>query len=82
MKTPKPLKLTPQEANAILVMLEGCLETWHPQIDPIADWETLHLDAQRFLAYHTFKTWYVETHDENQVAGNLKRGSNNAKVYR
>jgi len=41
-------------------MLEGCLETWHPQIDPIADWETLHLDAQRFLAYHTFKTWYVE----------------------
>jgi len=82
MKTPKPLNLTPQEANAILVMLESDLETWLPDFDPIADWETLHLSAQQLLAYHTFKTWYVETHDENQVAGNLKRGSNNAKVYR
>ena len=62
MKTPKPLNLTPLEANAILVMLEASLEAWHPHFDPIADWETLHLDAYRFLAYHTFKTWYVETH--------------------
>ena len=60
MKTPKPLNLTPQEANAILVMLESDLETWLPDFDPIADWETLHLSAQQLLAYHTFKTWYVE----------------------
>ena len=82
MKTPKPLNLTPQEANAILVMLESDLETWLPDFDPIADWETLHLNAHMLLAYYAFKTWYVETHDETRVAGNLERGSNNAKVYR
>ena len=60
MKTPKPLNLTRREANAILVMLEGDLETWVPDFDPIADWTTVHLDAHRLLAYHTFKTWYVE----------------------
>lgn len=55
------LKLTSQEANAIMMMLDSDMEkTFDEGIDPIADWETLHFYAYQMLAYQAFKMAYVE----------------------
>tara|TARA_B100000925_G_scaffold205500_2_gene156194 strand:- start:4765 stop:4914 length:150 start_codon:yes stop_codon:yes gene_type:complete len=49
-----------------MVMIESDIETTfdYGGIDPIADWEHADLYAYKLLAYHKFKQWYMETHDE------------------
>ena len=55
------LQLTRNEANAIMVMLDGEIENTHEVagID-LSDWENLDLEAYKLLAFHKFKTWYME----------------------
>ena len=55
------LQLTRNEANAIMVMLDGEIENTHEVagID-LKEWETLDLEAYKLLAFHKFKTWYME----------------------
>ena len=66
-KSKRPLDLSPTEANAMMVMIEGEMETMfnsaYGGFDPIADWEFADLCAYKLLAYHKFKQWYLETHD-------------------
>jgi len=59
----KPLELSPPEANALMVMLEGEIETLFDDFDPIADWEFADLYAYKLLAYKKYKEWYLETHN-------------------
>ena len=55
------LQLTPIEANAIMVMLDAEIENTHEVCGiSIRDWETLDLEAYKLLAFHKFKTWYME----------------------
>jgi len=62
------LKLTSQEANALMVMLESEIETIFEcggfDIDPIADWESVDLYAYKLLAYKTYKQWYMDNHHD------------------
>jgi len=55
------LQLTRNEANAIMVMIDGEMENTHDVagID-LNDWENLDLEAYKLLAFHKFKTWYME----------------------
>ena len=55
------IQLTRNEANAIMVMLDGEMENTHDVagID-LNDWENLDLEAYKLLAFHKFKTWYME----------------------
>jgi len=56
------LQLTRTEANALMVMLDSEMQTWHDYgcgID-IKEWETLDLEAYKLLAFHKYKTWYWE----------------------
>jgi len=57
-------ELTPIEANALMVMLDGKMETRfrYEGLD-LKEWETLDLEAYKILAYHRFKTWYMENCD-------------------
>ena len=54
------LELTPTDANALMVMIESEMETTftYGNIDPINEWESIHLYAHQLLAYQKFKTWY------------------------
>ena len=65
-KIKRPLDLSPPEANALMVMLESEIETIFTfgDYDPIAEWEHADLYAYKLLAYHKFKQWYMETHDD------------------
>ena len=65
-KKTKALELTPEQANALMVMLESEVETvFAPsEFDPIADWEFADLYAYKLLAYKTYKDWYMENHGE------------------
>ena len=56
------LELTPTDANALMVMLEDDMETTYSYggIDPISEWENIHLYAYKLLAYQTYKAWYQE----------------------
>ena len=65
-KSKKTLDLSPKEANALMVMIESEIETVfvYGDYDPITDWEHADLYAYKLLAYHKFKQWYMETHDE------------------
>ncbi len=55
------LNLTRTEANAIMVMLDAEIENTHEVCGiSIYDWETLDLEAYKLLAFHKFKTWYME----------------------
>jgi urease gamma subunit len=58
------IELTPTEANALMVMLDGEMETRfrYEGLD-LKEWETLDLEAYKILAYHKFKTWYMENCD-------------------
>lgn len=60
------LKLTLTEANALMVMIEDDMETIfsHGGIDPISEWENIHLYAYKLLAYQKYKTWYMENCDD------------------
>jgi len=43
-------------------MIESEIETTftYGDIDPINEWEEIHLYAYKLLAYQKFKTWYQE----------------------
>jgi urease gamma subunit len=58
------IELTPTEANALMVMLDSEMETRfrYEGLD-LKEWETLDLEAYKILAYHRFKTWYMENCD-------------------
>ena len=59
------LQLTPIEANALMVMLDAEIENTHEVCGiSIRDWETLDLEAYKLLAFHKFKTWYMENCNE------------------
>ena len=56
------IQLTPTEANALMVMLDSEMQTWHDYgggID-LNEWETLDLEAYKLLAFHKYKTWFWE----------------------
>ena len=55
------IQLTPMQANALMVMLDGEMESRfrYEGLD-LKEWETLDLEAYKILAYHKFKTWYME----------------------
>ena len=60
------IELTPTEANALMVMLDSEMESWHEYgggID-LKEWETLDLEGHKLLAYHKFKTWYERNCNE------------------
>ena len=65
-KKTKTLELTPEQANALMVMVENEIETvfTYGDYDPIADWEFADLYAYKLLAYKTYKDWYMENHGE------------------
>tara|TARA_R100000231_G_scaffold17593_1_gene18161 strand:+ start:133 stop:339 length:207 start_codon:yes stop_codon:yes gene_type:complete len=65
-KKTKALELTPEQANALMVMIESEIETIfeYGGIDPIADWEFADLYAYKLLAYKTYKDWYMENHGD------------------
>ena len=65
-KKTKTLELTPEQANALMVMLENEIETvfTYGDYDPIADWEFADLYAYQLLAYKTYKDWYMENHHD------------------
>jgi len=58
------IELTPTEANALMVMLDSEMETRfrYEGLD-LKEWETLDLEGYKILAYHRFKTWYMENCD-------------------
>ncbi len=58
------LELSPEQAMALMVMVENEIETvFAPsEFDPIADWEFADLYAYKLLAYKTYKDWYMENH--------------------
>ena len=61
------LNLTRTEANALMVMIEDDMETIfsYGGIDPISEWENIHLYAHKLLAYQKYKTWYMENCKED-----------------
>ena len=65
-KKTKALELTPEQANALMVMIESEIETIfeYGGIDPIADWEFADLYAYKLLAYKTYKQWYMDNHHD------------------
>lgn len=60
------LELPKEQANALMVLLDEAVEsTFHYDIiDAIDNWETVHIDAYKLLAYQTFKQWYLENFDD------------------
>ena len=57
------LQLTRTEANALMVMLDSEMDSWHDYGIDFREWETLDLEAYKLLAFHKFKTWYMENCD-------------------
>ena len=59
------IELTPTEANALMVLLDGEMENRfrYEGLD-LSDWENLDLEAYKLLAFHKFKTWYMENCNE------------------
>ena len=66
-KKTKTLELTPEQATALMVMIESEIETIfeYGGIDPIADWEFADLYAYKLLAYKRYKDWYMENHGDD-----------------
>jgi len=58
------LQLTRNEANALMVMLDSEMDNrfYYSSVD-LDNWENLDLEAYKFLAFHKFKTWYMENCD-------------------
>ena len=66
-KKTKALELTPEQANALMVMIESEVETifnGYGGIDPIADWEFVDRYAYKLLAYQAYKQWYMDNHHD------------------
>ena len=58
------IALTPTEANALMVMLDSEMDNrFHYSSVDLDNWENLDLEAYKFLAFHKFKTWYMENFD-------------------
>ena len=59
------LQLTRTEANALMVMLDGEMENrFQFEGLDLKEWEQLDLEAYKILAFHKYKTWYMENcHD-------------------
>ena len=55
------IELTKLEATALMVMIDNEMENrfQYDGLD-LNDWESLDLEAYRILAFHKFKTWYME----------------------
>ena len=66
-KKTKALELAPEQATALMVMIESEIETIfeYGGIDPIADWEFADLYAYKLLAYKRYKDWYMENHGDD-----------------
>ena len=66
-KKTRALELTPEQANALMVMVENEIETvfTYGDYDPIADWEFADLYAYKLLAYKRYKDWYMENHGDD-----------------
>jgi len=59
------LQLTRTEANALMVMLDGEMENrFQFEGLDLKEWEQLDLEAYKILAFHKYKTWYMENCDE------------------
>jgi len=59
------LQLTRIEANALMVMLDGEMENrFQFEGLDLKEWEQLDLEAYKILAFHKYKTWYMENCDE------------------
>ena len=59
------LQLTHTEANALMVMLDGEMENrFQFEGLDLKEWEQLDLEAYKILAFHKYKTWYMENCDE------------------
>ena len=58
------LQLTRTEANALMVMLDNEMDSWHDYGIDFREWETLDLEAYKLLAFRTFKKWYMENCDD------------------
>lgn len=58
------IELTPAEANALMVMLDSEMDSrfYYSNVD-LDNWENLDLEAYKLLAFHKFKTWYMENCD-------------------
>jgi len=55
------LQLTRTEANALMVMLDGEMENrFQFEGLDLKEWEQLDLEAYKLLAFHKYKTWYME----------------------
>jgi len=55
------LQLTRTEANALMVMLDGEMENrFQFEGLDLKEWEQLDLEAYKILAFHKYKTWYME----------------------
>ena len=58
------LQLTRTEANALMVMLDGEMENrFQFEGLDLKEWEQLDLEAYKLLAFHKYKTWYMENCD-------------------
>ena len=58
------LQLTRTEANALMVMLDGEMENrFQFEGLDLKEWEQLDLEAYKILAFHKYKTWYMENCD-------------------
>ena len=55
------IQLTRNEANALMVMLDGEMESRfrYEGLD-LKEWETFDLEAYKLLAFRKFKKWYME----------------------
>ena len=59
------LQLTRTEANALMVMLDGEMENrFQFEGLDLKEWEQLDLEAYKILAFHKYKTWYMENCDD------------------
>ena len=58
------LQLTHTEANALMVMLDSEMESrFQFEGLDLKEWEQLDLEAYKLLAFHKYKTWYMENCD-------------------
>jgi hypothetical protein len=60
------IQLTRTEANAIMVMLDSEMESrFQFEGLDLKEWEQLDLEAYKILAFHKYKTWYMENCDDD-----------------
>jgi hypothetical protein len=56
------IELTPTDAQALMVMLDSEMENrFKFEGLDLKEWEMLDLEAYKILAFHKYKTWYINT---------------------